>query len=688
MSAGGDSEPTRDLAVAPRTLGLRRPIDRRTTPDRETDLSRLITNLRLVHKLALLGGVAVLVIGVLLTLQVRHAVQTLADIEGERRGIDPSRALLEVVRLTQQHRGLAATVLGGRADAEPLRAAGQAEVERAAQRFSAILDQQIDNLRVRDEWKQVTAQWRALADAVARRQISGPDSMSRHTALIEAQLELHDRVVDHFGLSLDAEAETRFLVTAVLQQMPRLGELMGQARARGALLLARQAAAPEEKATLAALTERIRVQQRDLMVVLDKAYAADPHARLEARIGAGAAQADRQTRGLIDLARQEILDAEVLRHPSADYFKATTAAIDAVYALAASGGQVLEADLHDRRRALLDEQALLAGGIALLLALSLWLAATVARSITEAAAAARDAARRIAGGDLTGAVPAAGRDEMGELLAAMGDMQASLVAVVSQVRLNAGSVATASAQIARGNADLSQRTERQATSLQQAAATMVQLGGSAQQNAGGARQADQLARQASQVAVQGGAAVGRFVDTMKGISDSSRRIAEIITVIDGIAFQTNILALNAAVEAARAGEQGRGFAVVAGEVRNLAQRSAAAAREIKSLIGASVEQVQRGSELVGHAGQTMHEVVASIQRVSGLVGEIAAASVEQGSGVQQVGDAVGQMEQATQQNTALVEQSAAAAESLKQQAAALVEAVEVFRLAQNPSREP
>lgn len=588
VSAGGDSAATRDLAVAPRTLGLRRPIDRRTTPDRETDLNRLITKLRPVHKLALLGGLAVLVIGVLLTLQVRDAVQALADIDGERRGIDPSRALLEVVRLTQQHRGLAATVLGGRADAEPLRAAGQAEVERAAQRFSAILDQQIDNLRVRDEWKQVTAQWRALADAVARRQISGPDSMSRHTALIEAQLELHDRVVDHFGLSLDAEAETRLLVTAVLQQMPRLSELMHQARARGALLLARQAAAPQEKATLAALTERIRVQRRDLMVVLDKAYAADPHARLEARIGAGVAQADRQTLGLIDLARQEILDAEVLRHPSVDYFRATTAAIDAVHALAASGGQVLEAELHDRRRALLDEQALLAGGIALLLALSLWLAATVVRSITEAAAAARDAARRIAGGDLTGAVPAA----------------------------------------------------------------------------------------------------GRVVDPVKGIGDSSRRIAEIITAIDGIASQTHILALHAAAEAARAGEQGRGLAVVAGEVRSLAQRSAAAAREIKSLIGASVEPVQRGSDRVGPAGQTLHEVVASIQRVSGLVGEIAAASVEQGSGVQQVGDAVGQMEQPTQQNAARVEQSAAAAESLKQQAAALVEAVEVFRQAQNPSREP
>ena len=644
-------------------------------------MNRLITKLRLAHKLALLGGLAALVVGALLTLQVRQAVQTLGAIDGERTGIEPSRALLEVVRLTQQHRGLSAVVLGGKADAEPLRAARQAEVDQAAQRFSAILDSRIDSPRAREDWKQVSSQWQALAQAVAQRQIGVPDSMSRHTALIEAELELHDRVIDHFGLSLDAEAKTSFLVASVLQQMPRLTELMGQTRARGALLLARQSAAPEEKAVLAALAERIRVQLRDLQLTLDKAYAADPHGKLKASIGEGAAQAAQLTQGLVDLARREILDAETLRHPSADYFKSATAAIDAVYGLATTGGQVLEAELRDRRSTLLTQQTVLLGGIVLLLALCLWLGATVAHSITGPAAAARDAARRIAGGDLTGAVPAAGGDEMGELLDAMRLMQAALVDVVRQVRLHADSVATASARIAQGNGDLSQRTEAQASSLQQAAATMAQLGGSARQNTDSARQADQLAQQASQVAVQGGEVVGRFVDTMKGISESSQRIAEIIAVIDGIAFQTNILALNAAVEAARAGEQGRGFAVVAGEIRSLAQRSAEAAREIKVLIGASVERVQQGTQLVDHAGQTMQEVVAGIRRVSDLVGEITAASVEQSSGVQQVGDAVGQMDQATQQHAALVEQSAAAAESLKQQAAALVQAVGVFQLA-------
>jgi methyl-accepting chemotaxis protein len=289
--------------------------------------------------------------------------------------------------------------------------------------------------------------------------------------------------------------------------------------------------------------------------------------------------------------------------------------------------------------------------------------------------------RRIEQGDLSLDLDSRRRDELGVLMTSLQAMQVRLRAVVGDVRANAESVSTASAQIAQGNADLSQRTEEQASSLQQTAATMEQLGATARLNNDSARQADQLAQSASAVALQGGEVVAQVVDTMRGISDSSHRIAEIIGTIDGIAFQTNILALNAAVEAARAGEQGRGFAVVAGEVRSLAQRSAEAAREIKGLISASVERVEQGSALVGRAGQTMDEVVASIKRVSDIVGEISNASVQQSSGVQQVGDAVGQMDQVTQQNAALVEQSAAAAASLKLQASSLVQAVGVFRLA-------
>jgi methyl-accepting chemotaxis protein len=304
----------------------------------------------------------------------------------------------------------------------------------------------------------------------------------------------------------------------------------------------------------------------------------------------------------------------------------------------------------------------------------------VARLLNRRVALSQAVAERVRDGDLTVAVVDTSRDEFTPLLAAMGEMQNSLTRVVSNVRQSADSVATASVQIAQGNSDLSSRTEQQASALEETSASMEEMGSTAQQNADNARQANQLASSASGVAVQGGEVVSQVVQTMKDINESSRKISDIIGVIDGIAFQTNILALNAAVEAARAGEQGRGFAVVAGEVRNLAQRSAEAAKEIKGLINASVERVEQGTALVDQAGSTMQEIVQSIQRVTDIVGEISSASQEQNAGVNQVSEAVSNMDQTTQQNAALVEQSAAAASSLQQQAQQLVQVVSVFKL--------
>ncbi len=309
------------------------------------------------------------------------------------------------------------------------------------------------------------------------------------------------------------------------------------------------------------------------------------------------------------------------------------------------------------------------------LAAGVWFARGIARPLAQAVGAAR----QVANGDLAAPLPPATADEVGELITALGDMQASLSRVVGTVRDNAGSVAIASAQIAQGNADLSQRTEEQASALEESASSMEQLGSTVKHNAENASAAEQLAREANAAAHRGGEMFGRVVETMEGISDSSRRIAEIIGTIDGIAFQTNILALNAAVEAARAGEQGRGFAVVAGEVRNLAQRSAEAAREIKSLIGTSVERVEQGRTLVADSSGTIEQIVQSINRVADVIAEISVASREQSDGIAQVGEAITQIDHTTQQNAALVEQSAAAAESLKAQAARLTEAIAVFR---------
>jgi len=303
----------------------------------------------------------------------------------------------------------------------------------------------------------------------------------------------------------------------------------------------------------------------------------------------------------------------------------------------------------------------------------------IGRRISAPLDAAVNVAQTVARGDLTSRIVAQGSNETGALMGALRDMNANLVDIVSQVRVGTGTIAEAADQISAGNLELSSRTEQQASSLEETASSMEELTSTVRQNADNAREANALAQTASQVAGRGGETVGRVVQTMDAITESSKKIVDIIGVIDGIAFQTNILALNAAVEAARAGEQGRGFAVVASEVRNLAQRSAGAAKEIKELIGNSVDKVEEGSRLVSDAGTTMQEIVDSIGRVTAIMSQIAMASAEQSSGIEQVNQAVAQMDQVTQQNAALVEEAAAASDAMREQAQALSALVSTFR---------
>jgi methyl-accepting chemotaxis protein len=385
-------------------------------------------------------------------------------------------------------------------------------------------------------------------------------------------------------------------------------------------------------------------------------------------------------------AMQRMVDTKML--PAMAAYEASVADVTAWQEqLLAKAMERVESDVSSGKNIMIGcgVAALILGGI---------LAWLLSRSITAPLRKAVAVARQVAGGDLSASVTARSTDETGQLMAALHDMTQSLNKIVGSVRSGSDTIATASAQLASGNLDLSARTEEQASSIEETAASIEELSTTVKQNAENAHQGNQVATSASEIATKGGAVVARVVDTMGGINSSARKIADIISVIDGIAFQTNILALNAAVEAARAGEQGRGFAVVAGEVRTLAQRSAAAAKEIKALIDDSVSKVDAGSALVNEAGATILEVVESVQRVSTIMSEIALASQEQSEGIQQVNQAIRQMDQVTQQNAALVEEAAAATESMQAQSRNLTDVVQVFKLSDStalpsaPARHP
>ena len=387
---------------------------------------------------------------------------------------------------------------------------------------------------------------------------------------------------------------------------------------------------------------------------------------------------------VIALRRAALADGNMEAVMAAQQAGKGKADMDAMRALLGEISQAEAALLEQRAEAAASLRTrttvVLLGGGAVAALLACVLAFLLNRNITAPLRVAVSLAQRVAKGDLSSHIVVRSQDETGELIAALRDMNAALVTIVGDVRGGTDTIATASAQIAAGNMDLSSRTEQQASSLEETASSMEELTSAVQQNADNAQAARTLAASASAVAVQGGAVVADVVRTMGSINASSRKIADIISVIDGIAFQTNILALNAAVEAARAGEQGRGFAVVATEVRNLAQRSASAAREIKGLIEDSVDKVGTGNILVEQAGATMQQVVDSVQRLSTIIGDITDASEEQRMGIEQVNEAISQMDQVTQQNAALVEQAAAAANALQEQAGLLSQSVQVFRL--------
>ncbi|WP_295644109.1 methyl-accepting chemotaxis protein [uncultured Methylibium sp.] len=638
-----------------------------------------LSNLGIGRKFIVLGVLASLAVIVPATLYWRAAVKDLDFVTLEAAGTPTMRGLYTAIRVTQEHRGLSAGALAGNAKARDARPAKAQEADQAIDAMTALLAGAAGADKLRERWAESAAQWRKLASEVAAGTTTGPDSFRRHTEIVGAQMAVLSDAMDFYVWSLDPEINTYFTMSATAGDGVLLTERLGQLRAAGTRMLTQQKLTPDDRRQIGTLVALATDGHDRVRSSLTKAMVADP--AFAERFKTPLAELQKGVTEALELAIAELELADQATHDPNAYFATMTGVIKRQFDVNQIGTELIDRTLQARAATV--RNTLFVGVVAcVLLALGFGLFAWwVAQTTTRGLRGAQRSARAIAEGDLTAPVPQAGRDEVGQLLDALRAMQTNLSRIVGGVRGNAESVATASAQIAQGNNDLSSRTEQQASALQETAASMEELGSTVTQNADNARQANQLAQSASTVATQGGHVVGRVVETMKGINDSSRKIADIIGVIDGIAFQTNILALNAAVEAARAGEQGRGFAVVASEVRNLAQRSAGAAKEIKALITASVERVEQGTALVDQAGTTMSEVVASIRRVTDIVAEISGASTEQSSGVAQIGEAVSQMDQATQQNAALVEESAAAAESLKAQAEQLVSAVSVFRLA-------
>ncbi len=642
----------------------------------------LLNRLMMWHKFALLGLFSVILVTAPLLLYVIESNKSIDAAQAKTEGIVPARAVLKVVVLTQQHRGLSAMVLAGNDGVQTQRAGKQEEVEKAFAATEQVL------AAVRDDgatklWQETRQRWSTLSGKVAQKALSGKESFAEHTALIGQLLKINDKLDVHFGLSLDTKADSFHLVNAALLHSPVLMETLGRMRARGSAMLTEKNISNEDRAMMMAMIDKANDRYDAISSAVDKAIATNP--ALKDKLPLPLQTALATGKQVLELTQEQIVKAEQLSFVPTEYFAKVSGAIDAQLKFYDVSVTELENILVAHSAHLSNTKYTLLSALLLLLLVGTGLGYVISRSITSPIAEAVSVAKQVASGDLTAQITIKASNETGQLLQALKDMNNSLVNIVTEVRDGTETITSASSQIAAGNLDLSSRTEQQASSLEETASSMEEITSTVKQNADNARQANQLAQSASEVAIKGGAMVSHVIETMGSINESSRKIVDIISVIDSIAFQTNILALNAAVEAARAGEQGKGFAVVASEVRNLAQRSAAAAKEIKALINDSVDKVDAGAKLVDQTGSTMEEIVASIKSVSDIIAEITMASDEQRTGIEQVNVAVTQMDHMTQQNASLVEEAAAAAESLNEQAQALAQVVSVFRLGGNAS---
>ncbi|MBA5688005.1 methyl-accepting chemotaxis protein [Rugamonas apoptosis] len=637
----------------------------------------LVNRLRLPHKFLILSLIAVILAAIPSYLYMREAAKSLDAYLAEQEGVPHVDEVLKTIQLTQQHRGLSALFLGQVAGVEGKRQAKQDEADRLYAKVD-ILVKRINDKGVTAAWDDARADWERLRTGVAGRTLTVPQSFAAHTALVPKLLKVNDLVGDYYGLSLDPDKDSYQLIQSMYYQLPYLTEELGKTRALGAGLLARHEATPEERVRLAGYIGRVIDRQGQAQTAFGKAAAANPD--IESKLGAAMREASAAAVAFTKVANDEVVQAENLSYSPEQYVTLATQTIDLQFKANELAATEIAAMLKTKIADFYVTRWLMLGSMLALLALAGVVAWLISRSVTVPLQNAVTVAQSVARGDLVSDFDVGAPNEVGQMLRALKHMNDSLRTIVSDVRASIDNIGAATRDIASGNADVSARLEAQASSLEETASSMEQLTSTVRQNADNARQANALVVNASTVASRGGEVVSQVVQTMSEINASSHRIVDIIATIDGIAFQTNILALNAAVEAARAGEQGRGFAVVASEVRNLAQRSGAAAKEIKELIGQSVEKVDAGNRLADRAGQAMGEIVGSVERITAIMGEIATASAEQGSGIEQVNEAVTQMDDMTQQNAALVEQTAAASASLQEQAESLIASMSVFRL--------
>ena len=637
-----------------------------------------LTQLRLAQKFTLLG---LLTLAMLAFPSVLYLKQTITDVRQAHRqaeGVPVLMALNMVIQHTQVHRGLSAGVLSGNEGMQQRRVTAKEAVNQALGNAAAILVQNNAPVQEQQRLQKWQTTWQALEQAVAANKVEVADSFARHTDLIAELMMINEELLVAYRLQSNEDPANVALLQAALVQAPQLTEGVGQMQAMGTGFLTQAFLSVDDRGAFRALISQTTTFQKQVGRFIQRAMTLNPAYQQE--LGGLVKTATELLNESNHLARTEVLEIDLLQYPASDYFNKLTQAIEAINAVRISGAdrlaQVLDANADKQRNLLITLSVLQT----VLLIAAVWLALLFVRSITQPLRRAVDLALAVADGNLQGADETPDRNEIGELIAAQQQMRARLRPIVQQVRQGSDAVALASAEIAQGNQDLSARTESQASALEQTAASMEELSATVRHNADSAQQASQLTQTAHSIASQGGQMVGQMVQTMQGIHDSSRKMGDIIGVIDSIAFQTNILALNAAVEAARAGEQGRGFAVVASEVRSLAGRSAEAAKEIKRLIDDSVQRVGAGNALAQQTGETMQEMVGAIGKVNTIVSAISNASREQAEGVIQVGEAITQMDQVTQQNAALVEEMAAAATSLNSQSQELVQAISIFQV--------